>query len=125
MSCADVCLDHDYDEGNDFYSETKPRARKPHRCCECGETIHVGAVYQRASGKADGEIWTTRSCAVCCEIRSAFVCGSWEFGRLWESIREEIFPIWEESGPIDCLAKVETLEARNKLREEYQDWKRK
>jgi hypothetical protein len=32
------------------------------------------------------------------------------------SIEEETFPIWKRSGPIDCLAKVESLEARKVLR---------
>lgn len=123
MSCADVCLDHDYDEYNEFYSEQIVTARKAHRCCECAETIQPGAKYERASGKSDGRIWTVASCALCAEIRGAFVCGSWQFGQLWESIEETLFPIWDTSGPIDCLAKLETVEARNKCRDRYRDWK--
>ncbi len=125
MSCADVCLDHDYDcYETAFYSETLAKARKPHVCCECGEAIPVGVIYQRATGKSDGEVWTAKSCAACAEIRKAFVCGSWTFGMLWESIEEGMFPVWNERGPIDCLAKLDTLEARNKCRDRYADWNR-
>lgn len=93
MNCADVCLDHGYDEYNDFYSEAMVKARKPHKCCECNEWIPIGVSYERASGKADGHMWTEATCALCAEIRKAFVCGSWVFGRLWDSIEDEMFPI--------------------------------
>jgi hypothetical protein len=123
MSCADVCLDHDADAYNDFYNESVVKARKPHKCCECQATIPVGTRYQRVGGKSEGDVWTATSCLPCAEIRKAFVCGSWTFGMLWESIEEGMFPIWDEQGPIDCLAKLETLEARNKAREQYRAWK--
>lgn len=123
MSCADVCIDQDYDgDIAEFYRESRPKARKPHQCCECGETIPVGTVYQRASGKSEGDVWSEATCAVCEEIRRAFVCGSVTFGMLWESIELEMFPIWTERGPIDCLAKLDTLAARDKCRARYQTW---
>lgn len=123
MSCADVCLDHDYEGCNDFYRERVVTARKPHTCCECRETIAPGASYQRASGKSDGDVWTAKTCVLCAEIRKAFVCGSWTFGLLWESIEEIMFPVWEEKGPIDCLARLETQAARDKCRDLYRAWK--
>ena len=123
MSCADVCLDHDYDESNEFYSEAIVTARKPHQCCECKETIRPGQQYERATGKSDGDVWTSKTCALCREIRKAFVCGTWTFGLLWESIEEGMFPVWETAGPIDCLAKLDTIEARDKCREYYRKWK--
>lgn len=123
MSCAEVCLDHDFDCSNDFYHEAVVKARKVHKCCECGEAIPVGASYQRASGKSEGDVWTAKTCVVCAEIRRAFVCGSWTFGYLWESIEEGMFPVWDTQGPLDCLAKLESLEARNKCRDRYRDCK--
>lgn len=124
MSCADVCLDMDYDAcANDFYHERMVVARKAHRCCECGEAIPVGARYQRATGKSDGEVWTATTCAVCAEIRQAFVCGSWVFGGLWDEIEDVMFPVWNEQGPLDCLAKLQTIEARDKCRTRYREWR--
>lgn len=123
MSCADVCLDHYYDADNEFYSESVVIARKAHQCCECRETIRAGDSYERASGKADGDLWTAKTCRLCREIRKAFVCGTWTFGLLWESIEESMFPIWDDKGPIDCLAKLDSVEARNKCREAYRQWR--
>lgn len=123
MNCFDVCLDHGYDDYNDFYHESIVAARKPYRCVECGTAIPVGARYERAAGKADGRVWTVHTCLLCAEIRKAFVCGGWQFGQLWESIEEDMFPIWDKAGPIDCLAKLDTREARDKCRDWYADWR--
>jgi hypothetical protein len=123
MSCADVCISHDYDRSAEFYTEKMVTARKPHVCCECSVRILPGNRYERASGKHDGNIWTETTCALCSEVRHAFVCHSWVFGQLWESIEEEMFPIWNERGPLDCLAKLTTLEARNLCRDRYAEWR--
>jgi len=57
--CADVCLDMDSDsDSSDFWSESMVKARKPHTCAECGDIITAGALYERASGKSDGEMWS-------------------------------------------------------------------
>lgn len=122
--CADVCLDMDSDYGgSDFYRESIVKARKSHQCCECGDAIASGQTYERASGKSDGDMWSFATCASCAAIRDAFVCGSWIYGMLWESIEEGMFPVWDRTGPIDCLAKLETLEARDKCRQRYQQWR--
>src|SRR5437016_3960551 len=121
-NCSDVCIDMDYDaDDNEFYAEKVVRARKVHTCCECGATIQTGERYQRATGKSDGRIWSVKTCGPCAEIRGAFVCGSWCFGRLREEIEEVMFPIWDESGPFDCLAKLETIEARWKVNGWYDE----
>lgn len=122
MSCADVCLDMDYDNDNVFFSERIVTARKEHKCCECRQVIKIGETFEYAKGKND-DFWTAKTCADCVEIRKAFCCGSWVYGHLFEAIRESLFPVWRESSPIDCLAKVESLSARNKLREAYEEWK--
>jgi hypothetical protein len=122
MSCADVCLDMDCGHDNEFYAESWRVARREHRCCECRRTIRPGERYQRASGKSDGDFWMAKTCAQCAEIRKAFVCGSWEFERLWECIAEELFPVWQTHSPIDCLAKLETPEAIAKCREQFAAW---
>jgi hypothetical protein len=128
MSCADVCIDHeDYSDcdASDLYREAVVTARKLHVCCECGDPIQAGMRYQRASGKYDGKMWVECTCILCLEIRKVFVCGSVVLGMLWDSIEDAIFPIWEEKGPIDCLAKVESLEARTKLRTRYTAWSKR
>ena len=127
MGCDNVCLDMyceiDNEIDNEFYAETTPTARVAHVCCECRRTIAPGEQYERATGKSEGQIWTASSCADCREIRKALVCGSWIFGQLWQEIEEVIFPEWDRIGPFDCLAKIDSLPAREKLRAAYADWK--
>lgn len=36
-------------------SESTPKARKPHRCIWCGESIPVGETYRRERSVYDGE----------------------------------------------------------------------
>lgn len=67
----------DYDAGYDYmwewYRKTYRKARKPHICCECGETIPVGAVYEYAVGfcrEPEGKgLEDSATCATCCRIR--------------------------------------------------------
>src|SRR4051794_10957813 len=60
MSCSDTCVVMDYDGYNTFSTEATRRARKLHRCCECGEPIAVGESHNYAAGKYDGYFWSER-----------------------------------------------------------------
>lgn len=122
MGCADVCLDHGYDEGNEFFDQRFQVARKPWSCTECERPIPAKQKYEYSVGKNEGFMFSKRTCLVCSEIRDAFVCGSFIFGMLWESIEESIFPRWGEEGPFDCLAKLSTPEARSYIQQRYEDW---
>jgi hypothetical protein len=76
----------------DFASVTSERvvvARKPHECCECGETIRPGDRYEVASGCWDGAWSRFSTCLPCMRIRDAFCC-SWEYGRLVEVLLDEL-----------------------------------
>ena len=123
MSCADVCLFEAYDyDAPSFHADTTVRARKPHRCCECRDVIPVGAQYERAAGKSDGDIWVAKTCLPCAEVRRAFACGGWVYGDLWEQAAEDLFPVWRERGSWDCLAKLSTSEAVAKCNAQYARW---
>ena len=122
MSCADVCLSHDWDGSTEFHSSRTVKARKPHKCCECGRAIGVGELHEYVSAKCEGSFFTERTCAECEEIRTAFVCGSWVYGELWESMREQMFPLWRTKGAWDCLAKLTSEAAVAKCNAEYREW---
>ena len=122
MSCADVCLSHDYDGDTSFYEEGFSRSRKAYVCCECGDTIRLGQRYQWAKGTTTDGLFRVHTCAVCAEIRATFVCGSWVFGELWESIRDEMFPVWKRASAIDCLAKLTSDTAIAKCNAVYGEW---
>jgi hypothetical protein len=106
MNCADVCVEMDYDGSNEFYNEATRTAAKPHQCCECHEVIPKGSQYEYVSGKSDGYFWTAKTCVLCAEIRIAFCCGSWQFGRLWESVGDSLFRWSNTMTVIDCPAKL-------------------
>jgi len=81
------CSCHDYDPAS-VYSEHTVRARKPHECCECGETIPVGAPHEHVTGCWDGNWSVYRTCGSCVSIREHFCPGGWIFGELAEQVRE-------------------------------------
>ena len=120
--CADVCLDMNYDGYNDFFHEKQVVARKQHKCVECALLIGVGSTYERVSGKSDGTFWVHATCGICVEIRKAFVCGSWIYGELFETIEAGMFPIWKKVGPYDCLAKLTTESAIQVMNARYREW---
>lgn len=55
----------------DAGGETKiVKARKSHRCCECGFPISAGDRYQRMDGIWEGEALSFTTCLNCAEVRS-------------------------------------------------------
>ncbi len=56
----------------DVYRESRPRARKAHRCCECRGAIPAGEIYRLASGLWDGGWDTYKTCLDCVEIEDRF-----------------------------------------------------
>jgi hypothetical protein len=122
----DVCITHDYDGlgSDDFSKSVIVRASKAHKCCECEQAIAKGQRYERCSGKSDGEFFSESSCLRCTEIRRAFVCGAATLGFLWESMEWDMFPLWRERGPFECLAKLTTVEARDLCRARFDEWER-
>ena len=121
--CGDVCLDMCVDIVNEFHRARVVTARKAHLCVECETKILPGTKFELVNSKTEGKFWIAKTCLMCLEIREAFVCGSWIYGELYSNIEEVMFPIWDTAGPLDCLAKLESKEARDYLRELYRDWK--
>lgn len=107
--------------GNDeepakVFSETVRVARKPHRCCECDETIPAGARYEYATGCWDGSWSTFKTCLSCVEIRQHFACDGWIYEHLWEDLEENFFPDMRAGGPcmegLSPAAKARLFERR-------------
>jgi hypothetical protein len=53
----------------DFCHQELRRARRPHRCVECGGVIGVGTSYEHTAGKWDGELDTFATCLPCADVR--------------------------------------------------------
>jgi hypothetical protein len=85
-------------DGPQCWSEKWRKARKPHRCCACGETIQPGHTYHYLSGIWDGSAEDYKHCARCWTIfdaledRTEGVALLLNCGETWESAFGEAPP---------------------------------
>lgn len=107
------------DEPAELYEATTPTARKPHTCCECRETIPVGARYEHVKAMWDGSWGTYKTCLSCVEIRNHFGCEGWLFEHLWFDLEENLFPDMKAGGP--CMEGL-SPEAKARLFERRLKW---
>lgn len=117
---CDVSLDdYDGDQASVFRSHVV-KARKPHKCFECGVSVQPGDRYERVSGKWDNE-WATYSfCLPCSEIGNEFSDNGRSFGFLWEGMEEA----WDEGAHITaCLNRLTTVGAKERLLVQWRKWK--
>ena len=64
------CIDYDPPE---FFTSTMRKARKQHKCCECGGIIEYGEQYQYISGMWDGCFYTFKTCEKCEDLRDSLM----------------------------------------------------
>jgi len=102
----------DHDEGPEVCSETRPKARKEHRCCECRRIIKKGEQYNNTSGLWDGGWDTYKTCTDCESIRDALFC-SFIYETLWGQL-SETFSDSPEVPSAECMMKL-TKPARDKV----------
>jgi len=77
-------------ERYEFAAIVRPKARKQHKCCECGRAILPGERYESMSGKLDGEIERLKTCEHCASARDWLIthCGGFVFTQVDEELRE-------------------------------------
>jgi len=123
MGDCGVCIGISYGDcdGTPEVSNLRwPKARKEYRCCECERAIPKGEIYERASGKFDGEFYDQKTCEQCAEIRQSFSCEAPPpFGELWEEITDYLFPALTTT----CFDKLITPQAKELLRVRWMKWK--
>lgn len=66
MSLSECYCDYDAPE---FWSQSRPKATKEHRCYECRGIIKPGDRYERVAGKWEGDFSTFKTCERCCDLR--------------------------------------------------------
>jgi hypothetical protein len=71
------------------------RARKPHKCYECGGIIFVGESYERIDALFEGSMHDHSECTTCLEIRqwasiSVPCFCAYEWGSLLERVMEMV-----------------------------------
>jgi len=75
-------MSHIVDETYAVYVEARHRARRPHVCGACHETIPVGVVYTRVFMLFDGRKETIKRCWRCQAIHEYLACGE-EYAAEW------------------------------------------
>jgi predicted RNA-binding Zn-ribbon protein involved in translation (DUF1610 family) len=119
MSDCGVCIYADADGYSELCDVTIRKARKPHRCSECGRQIKVGEKYEHYWGKWEGETAAIDTCIICSEIANAFYCdGRLYGGGLWDSMAYVMGEL-----TTSCFDKLETPEAKAELRRRWMAWK--
>lgn len=120
MMCCPLSGSDDADRPT-FYEVKRVKARKDHRCTECGETIPKDVMYERVNGMWDkNRVDTYKTCLSCVEIRDHFACGNgFIFGQVWEDIESNFFPDMKAGGP--CFEGL-SPEARGRLFELRLKW---
>ena len=120
MSDCGVCLSgHDMDVP--FFFERQRKARKSHRCSECGRTIEPTMKYHQVGGICEGKWWSQSVCSLCYEITNVFHCdNNVQYGNLWDDMRDAIFPDLTINNP--CIHKLSN-EARAFLTDQWWKWK--
>lgn len=73
-----------------FFDQKTVKAKKNHRCCECGDEIAPGDSYVRSSGKWDGEVKTYSTCQKCDRVSRLARMLHPDFCRLFGGLFEEM-----------------------------------
>ena len=79
------------------------RARKSHKCCDCGREIKTGETYNYGKGLMDGYYFMDAKTCAQCQAAAGWltaVCN----GYLYEGIGEELREHWDEEWQFRCLA---------------------
>ena len=107
-------------DGPSVMWESKPKAKKRHKCSECRGWIEPGEVYWRVRGVWDGEPRTFFMCVDCNEMLSwagdGAYCFCWSFG----SVHTDVLDFVGESGDKALIAEAEARvkAVRNKRRDQ-------
>ena len=83
----------DYDPPS-FYESSTPKARKQHRCEECGGPIVPGEKYEYVTGLWDGEFSYFKTCERCVDlrtwVRNNVPCLCWRHGSADDDCKEAV-----------------------------------
>jgi len=76
--------------GPDVFSQKTVKARKEHKCCECGDVIKPGDVYDYIFGVWEGDASTFKTCEKCADLRDSMYAMGFcmMFGSLQEDYKE-------------------------------------
>ena len=111
MECASIYTD--IDDGPQAFQSKNPKARKEHKCFECGRTIALGETYRNESGIWDDGPKRYKTCCDCITIRNAFFDQGGHYGEMMTELQEHISDL-DAQVPSKCLDDL-TSNARNTI----------
>jgi hypothetical protein len=82
-----MCSDY---EPCTIFNRTSPKARKPHRCNECGRDIQASERYERIESLFEG-VWSTVKVCAHCGVGMDWLsaeCGGYPIGMVSDDINE-------------------------------------
>ena len=85
-----MCMIDNGDGMVTMIAETRPKARKQHKCAECRRQLDAGENYVRERLKFDGDLTNHRTCVHCEVVRKWLQdeCGGFLFGGIRDDIEE-------------------------------------
>lgn len=85
-----MCMLNDCDDMVTLLAENDYKAKKDHRCAECGRTIHAGESYHRDTFIFEGRRQSHKTCGHCMVARNWLrgECGGWVYTAVEEDVRE-------------------------------------
>lgn len=105
----------------EFCDSRVVKARKEHKCSECGGTIAAGETYRSVAYKFEGEFGSDKVCDPCREAAGEFeyhIVG----GSLWMMFAEE----WDQGAHIQaCINRLESARAKEHMRQQWIKWQDK
>lgn len=89
MECSTVYCD--IDDYCMLLKQTRPKARKEHKCTECKRVIKQGESYLYEVTLYDGDLDTWKTCSDCEAIREEFFKSGYIYGEILFYLLEHIY----------------------------------
>lgn len=90
----------DYDPP-EFHESKRQKARKQHKCCECGGIVVPGEVYDYAVGKWEGDLLTFKTCERCTDlymwVKNNVPCVCYVYEDLNEQMDIAVYEAWNRA----------------------------
>jgi hypothetical protein len=107
MNCS-CSVNTGYDDDSGRWLKRKARAAKPHKCYECGLSIHKGDQYVVHTVFFSGGIDNYKLCMTCDSLTEHFFSNGWIFGSVRDDLEDYLHYNWHSDIPSSCLSKLET-----------------
>ena len=103
---SNCSIDTDFDDyGSVTLRQVVCKARKQHRCGECGRVINKGESYEAYNGVCEGDFFWAKTCSDCLSLRNSFFKGGFMFGGVRDEIHNYISDV---SGDVEesCIVNL-------------------